>query len=36
MTEGMGGPHHFDFVIVSSDPAEPRQTVTVKAEFPSS
>lgn len=36
MTAGMGGPHHFDFVIVSDDSAEPRRTVTVKAEFPSS
>lgn len=34
MHEGMGGPHHFDVIVVSNDPAQPSQTVSVKARYP--
>ena len=34
MHEGMGGPHHFDVVIPSSDPIQPEQVVSVKARYP--
>ena len=34
MHDGMGGPHHFDLVVDTSDPVEPQQTVSVLAEYP--
>jgi hypothetical protein len=34
MPKGMGGPHHFDWIISTNDPVQPQQTITVKADYP--
>ena len=34
MKAGMGGPHHFDLLVNTNDPVEPRQAVSVLAEYP--